>query len=328
MLMKPLSAAALVATLLLGGCAWFEDTAVPVMTGETGEVLAPAVPIATLPHGGVTSFESTGTAAGEEAAALRFELAGLQSGADSAYALAQQAMAGAAGDLGLYQQAAGAGDMAGAEGYLQSATSKVGDMSTAAGIFADALVRVDELRSRAQAAYNLDGVTEEDRQQLSVLEGEISRTGAVIEQAHTELNAQVTRHQEALTRVRQSGAMAATTSDLPIAGPVLPAPGFEAGARPFITINFENPNAAYESQVATAMNQAMQRRPDAVYDIVAVSPSVGSAADVRRATSAAQRSADDVLRYVISLGVSPDRTTLSSTTTEGVSTNEVRIYVR
>jgi hypothetical protein len=286
------------------------------------------VPIATLPHGGVTQFESTGTAAGEEAALLRGELAAVQAAADSAYGMAQQAMVGAADDLRSYQEAAGAGDMAGADGYLQNASVKVGDMSTAAAVFAQASARLGDLRSRAQAAYNLGGVTDEDRQQLSVLEGEISHTAAVVDQAHGELGAQITRHQEALARVGQSGAMAATTSDLPIAGPVLPAPGFQAGQRPFITIRFDSPNPQYQSQVATAMNQAMARRPDAIFDIVAVAPSVGSAGDVRRATNAAQRSADEVLRYVISLGVHPERTTISSTTSDAVSANEVQIFVR
>lgn len=328
MLMKSLSAAALVATLLLGGCAWFEDSAVPVMTGETGEVLAPAVPFASLPHGGVTQFDSTGTAAGEEAAALRAELASVQQSADSVYAIAQRAMAGAASDLGLYQQEAAAGQAAEAEGQLESATSRVAEMSAMVEQFAQASAYVGELRGRAQAAYNLDGVTEEDRQQLSVLEGEINRTGAVIEQAMGELNTQVTRHQEALARVGQSGVTDVTSTDLPIAGPVIPAPGFQSGASPFITINFAGASPAYQSEVATAMNQAMSRRPDAIFDIVAVSPSVGSRSDVRAATRAAQNSADDVLRYVISLGVNPERTTLSSTTSDGVGSNEVRIYIR
>jgi hypothetical protein len=328
MRMKQLSAAALLATMLLGGCAWFEDTAVPVMTGETGEVLSPAVPIATLPHGGVTAFESTGTAAGEEAAALREELAAVQQSADSVFAIAQRAMADAAGDLGLYQQAAGAGQAAEAQGHLDSASSRVADMSAMAEEFSKASTYLDELRTRAQAAYNMDGVTEEDREQLSVLEGEINHTSAVIAQAYEELNAQITRHNEALTRVGQSGVTSITSTDLPITGPILPAPGLEAGARPFITIRFDNPNAAYQSEVATAMNQAMAQRPEAVFDVVAVTPDIGSAADVRSATRAAQRSADDVLRFVISLGVHPDRTTISSTTSDAVASNEVHIYIR
>lgn len=327
--MKRFATAALVATTLLGGCAWFEDTAVPVMTGETGaydESLTTAV--AKLPHGGVTPFDRTGTAAGDEAADLRDELSDIQSSADSAYALAQNAMAAAADELGLYQQAAAAGDTDGAESQLQNVSGRIGDMNTALLEFADASERIDELRGRVQAAYNIADVSDADRQQLSVLEGEINRTGAVLARAHEELQAQITRHQEALTRVRQSGVTAVTSPDLPIAGPILPAPGVQAGQRPFITIRFDNPNASYQSTVATAMKQAMERRPNAIFDVVAVTPNIGSAADVRRNTRAAQDSADRVLRFLTSLGVNPDRTTISSTTSDAVGTNEVHIYVR
>jgi hypothetical protein len=331
MVMKRLSAAALLATMLLGGCAWFEDTAVPVMTGETlGDSFDTdsTVPVATLPHGGVTSYDSSGTTAGDEAAALRDELGAVKSSADSAYALAQRAMAGVASDLGLYQQAAAAGESADADSQLQSASARIGDMTAAVDEFAAASARIEELRARAQAAYNMGDVSDEDREQLSVLEGEINRTGAVIAQASDELNAQITRHNQALTRVGQSGVTAMTSSDLPIAGPILPAPGVQAGTRPFITIRFDNADAPYQSEVATAMNQAMSRRPDALFDVVAVTPNVGSAADVRRNTRMAQDSADGVLRFITSLGVHPDRTTISSTTSDAVGANEVHIYIR
>jgi hypothetical protein len=237
-------------------------------------------------------------------------------------------MAGAAGDLGLYQQAAAAGQGADAESQLQSVSGRIGDMQSAADEFAAASARIEELRSRAQAAYNMADATDADREQLSVLEGEINRTGAVIAQAGEELGAQITRHQEALTRVGQSGVTAVTSPDLPIAGPILPAPGVQAGQRPFITIRFDDPNAGYQSSVATAINQAMQRRPEAVFDVVAVTPDIGSAADVRRNTRAAQDSADAVLRFIIAQGVHPERTTISSTTSGAVGSNEVHIYIR
>jgi hypothetical protein len=288
MLKIRISVAALGLTLALAGCSWDEDV-VPVMTGDETPQAADAG--LHLPHGGVTEFESSGTAAGDKAAELRGQLAFLQRDIDAAYASAYQAPLEA--------------------------------MQTAAGEYATAKGRAADLLTQTRDAYNMDGVTDEDRSQLSVLEGEINRTAAVIDQAAAELDTKL------------AGASAApapqsmtASDDMPIAGPVLPAPELGAGARPFVVIRFEQPDVPYQSELATAISQAMQRRPGATFDLVAVSPTIGSPADVRRNTGAAQKSAREVLQYLTSVGVAPERVTLSATTNSAVASNEVQIYVR
>ncbi|MBX6322477.1 MAG: hypothetical protein IRY94_11665 [Rhodospirillaceae bacterium] len=322
MLTYRISAAALLFSLALAGCSWDEDV-VPAMTGEPtpGEAqaatAAPVAPVARLPHGGVTQFESTGTPAGEKAAALRGELAALQAEIDAAYAKAEDARSQAM--AGLSQTGSPAG--------TDAVAAQIAIMSEAAGTFESAKSRAADLLAQTQDAYNLEGVTDEDRHQLGVLEGEIRRTASVIDQTSSELRSQIAEGNAALARARGATATAAT-SDMPIAGPVLPAPELAAGTRPFVVIRFDQPDVAYQSQLATAINEAMQRRPGAIFDLVAVSPSIGSAADVRRNTRAVQRSAREVLEYMTSVGVPPDHVTLSATTNGAVTGNEVQIFVR
>jgi hypothetical protein len=291
MLKNRMSAAAFVLTLALAGCSWDEDV-VPVMTGDTAPEAA-AAPGMHLPHGGVTQFKASDTPAGKLAADLRGQLASLQSDIDAAYTKEQAA-----------QAAAGVADMQGA----------AAEYTTAKG-------RAEALLSQTRDAYNMEGVTDEDRHQLSVLEGEVNRTASAIDQAAAALD----------TRIAQATAAAkpqAASSDLPIAGPELPAPELAAGAKPFVTIRFEQPDVAYQSQLATAINQAKQRRPGATFDLVAVSPSIGSPADVHNNTRQAQKNAKDVMQYLTSVGVAPEHITLSATTNTTVVSNEVRIYVR
>jgi hypothetical protein len=289
MLKIRIAVAALGLTLALAGCSWDEDV-VPVMTGDQAPQAAETG--MHLPHGGVTQFESTGTAAGDKAAELRGQLATLQGDIDAAYASAYQAPLDA--------------------------------MQAASATYATAKGQAADLLSQTRDAYNMDGVTDEDRNQLSVLEGEINRTAAVIDDAAAELQ---TKIGEAGTPAMPQSATV-TSDDMPIAGPVLPAPELGAGARPFVTIRFEQPDVPYQSELATAINQAMQRRPGATFDLVAVSPTIGSPADVRRNTRAAQKSAREVMQYLTSVGVAPERVTLSATTNSTVASNEVQIYVR
>jgi hypothetical protein len=314
------SAAALVATLLIAGCSWDEDV-VPVMTGQT--MPAESVGVPHLPHGGVTAFESTGTPAGEKAAELRGQLAALQGSIDTAYARSEEARGRVAADLGQIKQA-GAGDSTTAR---DDAGTQIATMSGAASEFTAAKATAADLLSQTRDAYNMDGVTDEDRRQLSVLEGEVNRTAAVIDQTLSEMNSQIADYDGALSTAQGAGAVTAT-ADMPIAGPVIPASEFASGAKPFVTIRFDQPDVAYRSELSTAIHQAIQRRPGATYDVVAVTPNIGSPADVRRDTRAVQKSAHEVLQFLTSLGIAPGDVTLSATTSGKVDVNQVQIFVR
>ena len=78
----------------------------------------------------------------------------------------------------------------------------------------------------------------------------------------------------------------------------------------------------------TAINRALARRPQAGFDLVAVAPSAGNAAQSAAAANAARRNAENVLRSLTSMGLPASRVTLSAGTSNDARTNEVHIYVR
>jgi hypothetical protein len=114
---------------------------------------------------------------------------------------------------------------------------------------------------------------------------------------------------------------------LPASAPAAAAPQPPRGGerRALVTIRFDAPDAAYQDQLSGAVRQALQRRPDLAFDIVAVNPP-GAAPD--DAVAASRRNMAGVIRTLSSLGVAGDKMRLSSTVDAGATVPEVRLYPR
>ncbi|MBI4030694.1 MAG: hypothetical protein HY370_03370 [Proteobacteria bacterium] len=133
---------------------------------------------------------------------------------------------------------------------------------------------------------------------------------------------------------------AMTTPPSPLAsGPMLDMPGGgqmppplsanpEGGPRPLVKIRFDHADVAYEQPVYIAVNEALNRYPNAKFDLVAVHPSNGNAAETAIESTRARRNAEKVLRSLTQMGLSLDRVNLSYTPSKDAATNEVHLYVR
>jgi hypothetical protein len=106
-----------------------------------------------------------------------------------------------------------------------------------------------------------------------------------------------------------------------------PGSGIATG-RPLVVIRFDRENPDYEQALFAAVSATLDRRPNAAFDLVAVAPAAGTPAQVSLNTSKARRSADKVMRSLTSMGLSPDRVSLSTMTSATAQTNEVHLYVR
>ena len=93
-------------------------------------------------------------------------------------------------------------------------------------------------------------------------------------------------------------------------------------------MRFDQPRVQYEQALYASVAESLQRKPDARFDLLAVSPLRGSTADVALSTSASKRHAENVLRSMTEMGVDPNRVGLASTSSANVQTNEVHLYVR
>ncbi len=111
----------------------------------------------------------------------------------------------------------------------------------------------------------------------------------------------------------------------------MPAPQPPTGVpapRPLVKIRFDKPNVAYQQPVYMAVNEALNRFPNAHFELVAVHPGMGNAAEVAIESTRARRNAERVLRSLSEMGVPLDRVDLSHTPSAEATTNEVHLYVR
>lgn len=115
------------------------------------------------------------------------------------------------------------------------------------------------------------------------------------------------------------------------AGPV-PVPASVAGAAlvgravPLVIIRFDDPGVDYEVPLYGAVSEALRRRPGAVFDLVAVTPSIVSGAGLP--DEDALRNAEAVLRSLTAMGVPTERIFVAATASPLVGADEVHLYVR
>ena len=95
-----------------------------------------------------------------------------------------------------------------------------------------------------------------------------------------------------------------------------------------MVVRFDRPNVDYQQVLYAALNQALQNRPGATFQVVAVSPTRGTAASVQIAQTAARRHAEDVMRSMSDMGVPATRMGVASTTDPSATVSEVRVFVR
>jgi hypothetical protein len=194
-----------------------------------------------------------------------------------------------------------------------------------------------------KAAYSLQGAVDEDHRQLGLLESDANRTVPLIDRLLNAISEDIARQSNYVSNERQN----LVTLSLAIkngelygqslnnrSGATLPGgpPARTAAAvgdrRPLVIIRFDRPNVSYEQALYSAVKRALERRPDATFDLVAVSPNAGSPAQVALHTDASKRNAANVVRSLTNMGLAADRISLSATTSASVQSNEVQIYVR
>lgn len=202
----------------------------------------------------------------------------------------------------------------------------------------------------SRAAYQLSGAVDEDHRQLAILEDQTNRTVVLVDRLLAELNEDIARQtayvaneRANLTTLSQAikngelyGPSLMSRAFAPTSGgresfstPTTPASGFNAGGRrPLVVIRFDRPDVAYQQQLYQAVSKTLEQRPEAQFDLVAVAPGAGSAAEGALGQSQSRRYANQVMRSLTDMGLPASRVTLAATTNPGSATNEVHIYVR
>ena len=196
-----------------------------------------------------------------------------------------------------------------------------------------------------RATYNLSGAVDEDHSHLRDLEDSVNRTVVVIDRVLNELSEDVSRQRTYVSNERSNlSTMSLAVKNGELYGTSLvnrafaqtqarasataQSPGPLPGDRPLVVIRFDRDDVPYQQALYNAVSRALERRPEASFDLVAVSPRSGTAAQVALNSTAVKRHAEAVLRSLTDMGLPPNRIKLSATMDENAQSNEVHIYVR
>jgi hypothetical protein len=237
-----------------------------------------------------------------------------------------------------------------------NAAALSGMAQDAAGAASAATVLLQSVR----ASFSLSGAVEEDHVRLAQLEDAITSTSVFIDRLLNNVNDDINRTTAYVTVERENLrtlGLAVEKGDLfgkslsnrpfssaslvnfmpetnpsaapsSLSAPASPAAGIPAGMRPLVKIRFDRPDVSYEQPVYSAVNEALQRYPDARFELVAVHPSNGNPAETAIESAQARRDAEKVLRSLTQMGLSLDRIDLSYMPSADAATDEVHLYVR
>jgi len=307
----------------------------------------------------VTAGANTGTSVGAKVESLRDELRGLQGTMVSQTDRVNTARARATANSRDYHETKGAitsrlqrGTTPGnpelvtqwnsAQAELDAISADINTMSGLSTEIATNASTANYLLEATQATFSLSGAIEEDHRQLRILQDETRQTTVLIERLLTELRDDIARQTTYVANERSSlttlanaikagelfGSGLAVSNIAPPAATAASRPAPAAGSPALVTIRFDRPNVQYQQALYTALSRALEVRPAAQFDVVAVSPSAGSPDQVQLGQSQSRRNAESVVRTMNEMGLPADRIRLSATTRGDVSANEVRVYVR
>lgn len=242
-----------------------------------------------------------------------------------------------------------------AENILEDMTNSINELNTVAMNASQVASEATFLLEESRAAYSLSGAVEEDHVDLAQLEDNINNTMVVIERVLNNVSDDITRTTTYLSSERnnlRTLSLAVSNGDLygkslgnrpfssaapyqasasatDAGAPVAPvSTSTLSGPRPLVKIRFDQANVDYEQPVYTAVSEALERYPNAQFDLIAVHPTSGNAAEKAIESTRARRNAEKVLRTMTQLGLPLDRIALSHSESAEAATNEVHIYIR
>lgn len=236
-----------------------------------------------------------------------------------------------------------------AENVLDHLGKTVADLNGLAVEIANTASMAAFLMENVQTTYSLSGAVEEDHQRLAGMEDEVRETMAKIDRLLSEVNDDITRTAAYLNTERanlRTLALGVSNGDLygralgnrPFSSAAVnsgsdmmqPASfgGVSVSGRPLVKIRFDRPNVQYEQPVYMAVNDAMQKYPDARFEIVAVHPTGGNAAEVAIESTRARRNAENVMRTLTQMGLDAGRIDMSYAPSDSAVTSEVHVNIR
>lgn len=248
-----------------------------------------------------------------------------------------------------------------AQSNLDTLSKNVAGLNALAVEIAEAASRGSYLLDTTRSTYSLSGAVEEDHVRLAQLEDQVNASVVSVDRLLNDVNDDITRITSYLATERQNlRTLALGITDGNLYGnslanhpfsrarpsnllqqasfgnapqqPMAVAPragsGNSQGVRPLAKIRFDKPNVNYEQPIYNAVQNAMQRFPNSRFELMAVYPTSGNAAQVAIESTRSRRNAEKVLRTLTQMGVSLDQIDMSTAPSAQARSSEVHIFVR
>ncbi len=233
-----------------------------------------------------------------------------------------------------------------------NAQNKLDSLSNSAGLLnglaADLAAEASKgafLQDSIRATYGLSGAVKEDHDNLRRLEDNTNQQIVNLNRLLTSVNDEINRRSAYLRSERanlqtlslsisngelygqniSNSLYTRATQDAATTFRPNPAP---ANRRPLVIIRFDRSNVNYEQPLYTAVSQALDKYPNARFDLVAVSTSRGNPAEMALASSEARKNGESVLRSLSAMGLPVERVRLNAANSPDVRNSEVHIYLQ
>jgi len=339
-----------------------QQTAQPAAANQAPAPGQPALGTGNFVPTGVTPGAPTGTFVGKKVVELRDELQRLQGNIAQQNAELQKLRGQLVGNARRYHGTIAAvnarlqvGTTPGnpilvqqfksAQADLSRVAQDVSEMNQLAGSIGSSSTMSAFLSESAKSAFAISGAIDEDHRQLAILEDEVNRTDVLIDRLLTEVSGDVRRQTNYVTTEQANlNLMSAGIKSGEIYGGSLMnvamanagggmqvsagAPVSTANRRPLVVIRFDRNDVPYQQALYNAVSRVLEKRPDAVFDLVAVAPAAGGQARVALNSNKARRQAEGVLRSLIEMGLPPARVAVAARTSAESRTNEVHLFIR
>lgn len=231
---------------------------------------------------------------------------------------------------------------------LDRISSDIAQMSLLAQKVAEDSSMSAYMLESVQSTFGLSGAVDEDHRQLAILQDEVNQTVVLIERLLKEVTEDVRRQTNYVASERANlNTLAAGVKAGEIYGTSLSnrmsmqtgitstvtRPSFQRSTltpsrRPLVVIRFDRNKVNYQQAIYTTVKQVLDRRPDAMFDLVAVTPQQMSPGQHAIGSTQARRQAEQVLASLTEMGLPPNRVALSASTSNTAQTNEVHLYLR
>ena len=227
-----------------------------------------------------------------------------------------------------------------AQNNIQTMSSNLASLNQLTAAVSADVANTDYLSEAIRSAYSISGAVDEDHAHLRTLENETNQTSVLMHSLLTEVGGDVARQQQYIdtannnlaalneaikvgsygvnNAVMSSRAPSGFVNRMPLS-PVKSSSVSTISGRPLFSVNFNNKNVNYKEGLRQAVGNAVAKKNNVVFDVVAVSPLKGASA---------QNYASNVFQDIVAMGVSADRVNISSKTDASASAPAVMVFVR